>query len=252
MQSKSETANQLRSDPRSFAPNQSYSEPWWRGIQCNPVPQAMSGVNISNSSSLERPNGDSESSEEDDDATKEPQPTAPNQPGNYGQDHQALQHSSSSAPLVRDDCLTQAPQLELVGHSIPYLHESRHQHAIRRARGNGGRFAKKTEVEASNHMNEEKDMGTGQVPLSRSISSSGFGSLPSDSAETWNSPSVQQGARGSQVHERFEERNYANVLQSSSTSCLHSGERAEEGDCSGQQRGSISSEHTSQRRLAIQ
>uniref|UniRef100_A0A0R0GES5 Nuclear transcription factor Y subunit n=1 Tax=Glycine max TaxID=3847 RepID=A0A0R0GES5_SOYBN len=278
MQSKSETANQLRSDPRSFAPNQSYSEPWWR-----------------------------ESSEEDDDATKEPQPTAPNQPGNYGQDHQALQHSSSSAPLVRDDCLTQAPQLELVGHSIgyapfigmpharmalplemaqepvyvnakqyqgilrrrqarakaelekklikvrkPYLHESRHQHAIRRARGNGGRFAKKTEVEASNHMNEEKDMGTGQVPLSRSISSSGFGSLPSDSAETWNSPSVQQGARGSQVHERFEERNYANVLQSSSTSCLHSGERAEEGDCSGQQRGSISSEHTSQRRLAIQ
>lgn len=81
MQSKSETANQLRSDPRSFAPNQSYSEPWWRGIQCNPVPQAMSGVNISNSSSLERPNGDSESSEEDDDATKESQPTAPNQSG---------------------------------------------------------------------------------------------------------------------------------------------------------------------------
>lgn len=136
--------------------------------------------------------------------------------------------------------------------SQPYLHESRHQHAIRRARGNGGRFAKKTEVEASNHMNEEKDMGTGQVPLSRSISSSGFGSLPSDSAETWNSPSVQQGARGSQVHERFEERNYANVLQSSSTFCLHSGERVEEGDCSGQQRGSILSEHTSQRRLAIQ
>lgn len=147
----------------------------------------------------------------------------------------------------------------ILGHTIltsissqPYLHESRHQHAIRRARGNGGRFAKKTEVEASNHMNEEKDMGTGQVPLSRSISSSGFGSLPSDSAETWNSPSVQQDARGSQVHERFEERNYANVLQSSSTFCLHSGERVEEGDCSGQQRGSILSEHTSQRRLAIQ
>lgn len=81
MQSKSETANQLRSDPHSFTPNNAYSEPWWRGIQYNPVPQAMLGVNASNSSSLERPNGDSESSEEDDDATKESQPTAPNQSG---------------------------------------------------------------------------------------------------------------------------------------------------------------------------
>ncbi|RDY12841.1 Nuclear transcription factor Y subunit A-1, partial [Mucuna pruriens] len=327
MQPKSDTVNLPRSDPHSFTPNNVYSEPWWRGIQYNPVPQAMSGMNASNSSSLERPNGDSESSEdqslssnglneEDDDATKEPQPTAPNQPGNYGQDHQAMQHSSLSAPSVHDDCHTQAPQLELVGHSIgyapfigmpharmalplemaqepvyvnakqyqgilrrrqarakaelekklikvrkPYLHESRHQHAMRRARGNGGRFAKKTEVEASNQMNKEKDMGTGPVPLSQSLSLCGFEPLPSDSAGTWNSPSVQQDARGSQVHERFEEHNYANgrgpyhnhnVLQSSSTFVLHSGERVEEGDCSGQQRGSISSEHTSQRRLAIQ
>ncbi|KAL2316606.1 hypothetical protein Fmac_030482 [Flemingia macrophylla] len=324
MQSKSETSNQLRSDPHSFAPNNVYSEPWWRGIQYKLVPQAMSGVNASNSSSLERPNVDSESSEgqslsnlneEDDDATKESQPTAPNQLGNYVRDHQAMQHSSSSASSVRDDCLTQAPQLDLVGHSIgyapfmglhharmalplemaqepvyvnakqyqgilrrrqarakaelekklikvrkPYLHESRHQHAMRRARGNGGRFAKKTEAEASNHMNKEKDRGTGPVPSTQSINSSGFEPLPSDCAKTWNS-SVQQGAKVSQVHERFEEHNYAdgrgyyhnqNALQSSSTFCLHSGERVEEGDCSGQQRGSISSEHTSQRRLAIQ
>ncbi|KAK7371875.1 hypothetical protein VNO80_05241 [Phaseolus coccineus] len=304
MQSKSETANQPRSNPHSFAPNNVYSEPWWRGIQYNSVPQAMSGVNASNSSSLERPNGDSESSEdqslsnnglneEDDDATKESQPTAPNQSGNYGQEHQAMLHSSSSAPSRRDDCLTHAPQLELIGPSFgyapfigmpharmalplemaqepvyvnakqyqgilrrrqarakaelekklikvrkPYLHESRHQHAMRRARGNGGRFAKKTEVEASNHTNKEKDMGAGPVP--------------SDSAKTWNSPSVQQDTRESQVHERFGKHNYANVLQSSSAFCLHSGERVEEGDCSGQQRGSISSEQTSQRRLAIQ
>lgn len=124
--------------------------------------------------------------------------------------------------------------------SQPYLHESRHQHAMRRARGNGGRFAKKTEVEASNNMNKENDMGSSTpVPLSQSISSSG----------------------GSQVHERIEEHSYANgggsyhnhnVLQSSSTFCLHSGERVDEGDCSGQQRGSVASEHTSQRRLAIQ
>ncbi|KAK7299876.1 hypothetical protein RJT34_10704 [Clitoria ternatea] len=106
-----------------------YSEPWWRGIQYSPVSQVMSGAKVTNSSSLERPHGDSESSEgqslsnnglneEDDDATKESQPPAPNQSGNYGQEHQGLQHASSSVPPVHDDCLTQTPHLELVGHTV--------------------------------------------------------------------------------------------------------------------------------------
>ncbi|KAF7816041.1 nuclear transcription factor Y subunit A-1-like [Senna tora] len=326
--------------------------------------QAMAGANASNSSSLECPNGDSESNdgqslsnselnEEEDDATKESPATAPNQSGNYVQEHQGMQHASSSAPSMRDECLTQTPQLELVGHSIacasnpyqdpyyggmmaaygphqlgyppfigmpharmplplemaqepvyvnakqyqailrrrqarakaelerklikvrkvpllcfanicsaqPYLHESRHQHAMRRARGTGGRFAKKNDAaEASNHSSKERDMGSGPVLSSQSISSSGSEPLPSESAETWNSPNVQQDARGYKISDRYDAHNYANSSGSynnhsglqSSTYHLHSGERVEEGDCSGQQRGSISSEHTSQRRLAIQ
>ncbi|KAJ1390331.1 hypothetical protein SESBI_37546 [Sesbania bispinosa] len=361
MQSKSETANRLRSDPHSFQPSGVYAEPWWRGIGYNPMAQAMSGANASNSSSLECPNGDSESNEEgqslsnsgmneeDDDATKDSQPAAPNQSGNYGQEQQGMQHNVSSAPSMREECLTQTPQLELVGHSIacatnpyqdpyyggmmaayghqqlgyapfigipharmplplemaqepvyvnakqyqgilrrrqarakaelekkliksrkgyanilsaqPYLHESRHQHAMRRARGTGGRFAKKNEGEASNNSGKEKDNGSGPVLSSQSISSSGSEPLPSDSAETWNSPNMQQDARGSKVGNKFEAPNYANGSGSyhnnnnglqSSRYHQHSGERVEEGDCSGQQRGSISSNEASQRRLAIQ
>nr|AFK33746.1 unknown [Lotus japonicus] len=120
MQSKSEAANRLRSDPHSFQPGSVYSEPWWRGVGYNPMAQTMSGANASNSSS-EGPNGDSESNdegqslsnsgmnEEDDDATKDSQAADPNQSGNHGQEQQGVQHATSSAPI---------PQLELVGHSI--------------------------------------------------------------------------------------------------------------------------------------
>ena len=38
--------------------------------------------------------------------------------GNYGREHQIAQHVSSNIPAVHDECLTQPPQLELVGHSI--------------------------------------------------------------------------------------------------------------------------------------
>ncbi|CAM8889221.1 hypothetical protein QQ045_025421 [Rhodiola kirilowii] len=132
----------------------------------------------------------------------------------------------------------------------PYLHESRHQHAIRRARGTGGRFAKKTDA-------ENKGPAAAQ-----SVSSSGSEAMPSDSAETWNSPRGQEEANrfGSRTHnEQLKLINLDKNGGHASGSAFqptpyHSGSKNEENDCSTQQWGSISSNNqaTSQRRFAIQ
>lgn len=141
----------------------------------------------------------------------------------------------------------------------PYLHESRHQHALRRARGTGGRFAKKNDGDASNCTSKEKG-SSGQAHSSLSASSSGSEHLASDSNETWNSSSRQQEGRRSQMTDTCTTQNYGNGSGCCQTHGglqdpayhLCPGERSEEGVCSGQQRGSISSSQASQRRLAIQ
>lgn len=91
MQSKSEHPNQVEQDPHAFPPGAVYSEPWWRNMGYNTTSPAIAGGNVSNSSSLEYPNGsasnDSRSlsnggvNEEEDDANKESQNTASSRSG---------------------------------------------------------------------------------------------------------------------------------------------------------------------------
>lgn len=131
---------------------------------------------------------------------------------------------------------------------------------MRRARGSGGRFAKKTGADTSNTAAKDKDTGSGPAHSSMSASSSGSEPFVSDSNETWNSSNFQQEGIRMQVNDENAAQNYVNessyylnqgVVQSS-TYHMHSGESSEEGDCSGQQRGSISSNQVAQQRLAIQ
>lgn len=93
MRSKSERTNQLEPDTNAIPPGAAYTEPWWRGVGYNSISPALAGANVSNSSSLDCPNG-SESNdaksisndglnEEDDDAHKESQATASSRSGSW-------------------------------------------------------------------------------------------------------------------------------------------------------------------------
>ncbi|KAG1367027.1 nuclear transcription factor Y subunit A-9-like [Cocos nucifera] len=143
----------------------------------------------------------------------------------------------------------------------PYLHESRHQHALRRARGCGGRFlnTKKADGNATT-ANPENGANTGASLPRQSASSSGSEALPSDCSENLDSGSNMNEIKRPVVQGLCEARAYNNNngghqqqsgFQLSSFHSKSSG-RVEEGDCSGQQHGGILVNQPPNRAVTIQ
>lgn len=138
----------------------------------------------------------------------------------------------------------------------PYLHESRHQHAMRRARGCGGRFlnTKKTDANAAIANPEYGENAGASLPM-QSTSSSSPEVLPSNRSgiktNEFKKP-VVQGLREAQAYTNGNDGYQQKSGFQLSSFHSKSGERVEEGDCSGQQCGGILVKRPRNRAVATQ
>ncbi|XP_068644063.1 nuclear transcription factor Y subunit A-1-like isoform X2 [Aristolochia californica] len=134
----------------------------------------------------------------------------------------------------------------------PYLHESRHQHAKRRARGCGGRFlnTKKLSGDAVNPAGD-KDAGSCGFHPTQSVSSSGSDQMQSECIQQ-AAAGFQEEMKGPTSRDSSEPSTFSNAgcYQQHPGSFKHSAFQ-EDGD-SGQQRSDILVGQAAQRAVTIQ
>ncbi|GMH00039.1 hypothetical protein Nepgr_001878 [Nepenthes gracilis] len=123
----------------------------------------------------------------------------------------------------------------------PYLHESRHQHALKRERGSGGRFAKKSDANASSQTADEKGNISDSSGSALSPQSAGSSGRPLVHGTKVASPEACIGGR------------YQTKGDFPASACHpHSGHGRAEGDLTNQTRGSMSTDQAHQRALTIE
>ncbi|XP_043690992.1 nuclear transcription factor Y subunit A-1-like isoform X2 [Telopea speciosissima] len=144
---------------------------------------------------------------------------------------------------------------KLIKDRKPYLHESRHQHAMRRARGCGGRFLNTKKLDNNGTNSAPEGTGSGAVPSTQSASSSGSEALPSELTANIGSSNYQKEIKGPVNQDMYSNGSGCyQHHQGFSLSKFHSltEEKVEEGDCSGQQRGIIPVNQAPNRALTTQ
>ncbi|KAF5204924.1 Nuclear transcription factor y subunit a [Thalictrum thalictroides] len=138
----------------------------------------------------------------------------------------------------------------------PYLHESRHQHAMRRQRGCGGRFVNTKKRNDGTHQTPENGSGSASDAPNRNPATPPGSTMTNQFTVKLNASDGQEEFKKGHKNKYSNDDSDHNCYehhQDFRLSAFHplSGERGEEGDCSGQLRGSISVRQASCRALAI-